>query len=166
MRHSAFPQCGMAPLSLKPRAGGPAVLTQLHSPPSIVAQNGDAGSDELNAWIGHAAGGQPMSFLLSDGPVACTSRSHRSQSLHNSCQAAHNQSSPHGKSGGSQHGFVPQAYRIPVMLGRICAPVNGSVPMWTTTSACTHDRVNSEHERQFADQNRTTRLTKHPAGAR
>ena len=102
MRHSAFPQCaqcGMAPLSLNPRAGGPAVLTQLHSPASIVAQNGAAGSDELNAWIGHAAGGQPMSFLLSAGPVVHVAQhSHGSQSLAKACQAAHNQSSPHGKS--------------------------------------------------------------------
>ena len=86
----------MAPLSLKPRAGGPAVLTQLHSPPSIVAQNGAAGSDELNAWIGHAAGGQPMSFLLSAGPVV--QHSHTGQSVAKACQAAQSQSSPHGKS--------------------------------------------------------------------
>ena len=86
MRHSAFPQCGMGPLSLNPRAGGPAVLTQLHSPPSIVAQNGAAGSDELNAWIGHAAGGQPMSFLLSEGPVV--QHSHTGQSLAKACHCS------------------------------------------------------------------------------
>jgi hypothetical protein len=51
---------GMLPLSLKPCLGGPLVLTHVHLPCSIAAQNGAAGRLELKLWIGHAAGGQPM----------------------------------------------------------------------------------------------------------
>ena len=63
MRHSAFPQCaqcGMAPLSLNPRAGGPAVLTQLHSPPSIVAQNADAFQQHAERRAGLRGGRQQL----------------------------------------------------------------------------------------------------------
>ena len=33
------------------------MLTQSHFPPTIVAQNGTAGKEELKVWIGHEFGG-------------------------------------------------------------------------------------------------------------
>ena len=63
---TAVPHCGPV-CSLYPFPGGPAVDTNVHFPPSIVAQNGTAGNDELKPWIGHDAGGHAMLLRLRAG---------------------------------------------------------------------------------------------------